>query len=120
MLCIHVSRVGDLALVECSGRIVHSEHVFELRDTVMAQAPSRAIALDLSAVEAIGGGGLGMLAFLNRWAGEHDIRLKLLNPSYAVVDGLVQNRSILNFEIVGFLDTPSAPTHSESRNHAAA
>jgi anti-anti-sigma regulatory factor len=76
MLTIHVENFSDLAVVECKGRVVRSESVFKLRDVVLAQAPSRIIALDLSEVEAIGGGGLGMLVFLQRWARDHDIQLK--------------------------------------------
>jgi anti-anti-sigma regulatory factor len=102
MLAIRVENLSDLAIIECRGRIVRSESVFKLRDVVQAQASARVIALDLSAVEAIGGGGLGMLAFLDRWTRDHDIQLKLFNPSRSVVDGLVSNRSILNFEIATF------------------
>jgi hypothetical protein len=68
MLSIRVENLSDFAIIECKGRIVRSESVFKLRDVVQAQAEARVIALDLSAVEAIGGGGLGMLAFLDRWA----------------------------------------------------
>jgi len=103
MLTIHVENLlGDLAVVECRGRIVHSESVFELRDAVLAQASCGIILLDLSEVEAIGGGGLGMLVFLECWARDHDIQFQLSNPSRAVVEGLVNNRSILNFEIATF------------------
>jgi anti-anti-sigma regulatory factor len=89
----------DLAVVECEGRIVQSDSVFQLRDVVQAQAGAHMIALDLSAVKVIGGGGLGMLAYLERWAREHNIRLKLFSPSRPVLEGLAQNRSILNFDI---------------------
>lgn len=102
MLAIHVEDLNDLIVVECKGRITSSDAVFKLRDFVQAQAPARIIALDLSEVEAIGGGGLGMLAFLERWTREHDIRLKLFCPSKPVLEGLVHNRSILNFEIASF------------------
>src|SRR5437016_5326754 len=94
MLAIRVENLGDLAILECKGRIVRSESVFKLRDVVQAQAAARIIALDLSAVQAIGGGGLGMLAFLDRWARDHDIQLKLFSPSRSVVDGLVHSRLI--------------------------
>ena len=43
-----------------------------------------------------------MLAFLERWAREHDIQFKLFSPSRAVLEGLVHNRSILDFEIASF------------------
>jgi hypothetical protein len=48
MLTISVENIGDLALIDCKGRIVRSESVFELRDAVMSQRNSRIIALDRS------------------------------------------------------------------------
>jgi len=99
MLSIRAESLNELAVVECKGRIVRSDSVFRLRDVVQAQAEAQVIALDLSEVEAIGGGGLGMLAFLERWSREHNIRLKLFCPSKSVLDGLAQNRSLMNFEI---------------------
>jgi ABC-type transporter Mla MlaB component len=102
MLAIRAENLGDLAVVECRGRIIRSDSVFKLRDFVQAQAPVRTIALDLSDVDAIDGGGLGMLAFLERWARERNIRLKLFCPSRAVLEGLAHNRSIMNFEIASF------------------
>src|SRR6202158_5501302 len=73
MLSIRVENLNDLAIIECRGRIVRSESVFKLRDVVQEQTDARIIALDLSAVQAISGGGLGMLAFLNRWAHVHEM-----------------------------------------------
>jgi anti-anti-sigma regulatory factor len=102
MLEIHVENMRDLAVIECRGRIYHSDAVFKLRDTVQAQATARIVVLDLSEIQAIGGAGLGMLAYLERWAHRYDVQLKLFNPSKAVMEGLVHNRSILNFEIASF------------------
>jgi anti-anti-sigma regulatory factor len=120
MLAIHVENMGDLAVVECKGRIVRSESVFKLRDVVQAQADARIIAVDLSEVEAMGGGGLGMLTFLDRWAREHDIEFKLFSPSRSVMEGLVGNRSVLNFEIVTFHEMMSILAHSDSQYAFAA
>ncbi len=102
MLAINAEKLNDLAVVECKGRIVRSESVFKLRDYVQSQAPAKVIAVDLSAVDEIGGGGLGMLAFLQRWASERGIRFKLFSPSRAVMKGLAQTRSSLTFEIASF------------------
>jgi len=99
MLTVHIETLGDLAVVELEGRIVRSETVFKLRDAVMSQAAARMIVLDLSEVRAIGGGAVGMLMFLQRWACDHDIRLKLFSPTRSVVDGLEHHSSIRNFEI---------------------
>jgi anti-anti-sigma regulatory factor len=120
MLTIHVENLSDLAVVECKGRIIRSDQVFKLRDVVLAQAASRIIVLDLSEVRAIGGGGLGMLVFLEHWAREQDVQLKLLNPSRPIVDGLERNRTILNFEIASFHEMIGILAHCDSRYNLAA
>jgi anti-anti-sigma regulatory factor len=120
MLTIRAENLGDLAVVECRGRIIQSDSVFKLRDFVQAQDPARVIALDLSEVNAIGGAGLGMLAFLERWARERHIRLKLFCPSKSVLEGLTRNRSILNFEIASFHEMMSILAHSDSQYAMAA
>ena len=101
MLTIQVENMGDLAIVECKGRIIHSDAVFKLRDVVREQT-AHVIVLDLSEIKAIGGGGLGMLVVLERWAREHQVHLKLFSPSRTVVEGLVGNGSFRDFEIAGF------------------
>ena len=88
MLEVNIERFDDIAVVVCEGRIVQSDDVFKFRDFVLAQEGAHVIALDLAEVEALGGGGLGMLAFLRHWAEEHDIELNLLSPSPAVLDQL--------------------------------
>lgn len=120
MLTVQVEKLGDLAVVECRGRFIHSGSVFKLRDAVLRQASCRVIALDLSEVEAIGGGGLGMLAFLARWTGEREIQFKLFSPSRAVVEGLVRNRSILDFEIASFHEMISILAQSDREYSVAA
>jgi anti-anti-sigma regulatory factor len=120
MLSIRVENLSDLAVVECKGRITRSDSVFKLRDVVQTQAASHIIALDLSEVKAISGGGLGMLAFLERWTREHGIRLKLFCPSRPVLQGLAQTRSILNFEIASFHEMMSILAHSDRRYAIAA
>ena len=120
MLAIHIEKLSDLAVVECKGRIIRSDSVFKLRDVVLAQADSRTIALDLSEVAAIGGGGLGMLAFIERWAHDHDIQFKLFSPSRAVLEGLVRTRSILNFEIATFHEMMAILAQSDSNYSLAA
>jgi anti-anti-sigma regulatory factor len=120
MLTIEVENLSDLAVIECKGRIVHSDAVFKLRDVVQAQTASRIIALALSEVEAISGGGLGMLALLDRWSRGHDIRLKLFCPSRPVLEGLARTGSILNFEIVSFHEMMSILAASDNRYSLAA
>ena len=120
MLTIHVENLNDLAVVECKGRIVTSDAVFKLRDVVRTQVNARIIALDLSEVKAIGGGGLGMLAFLDRWARDNNIQFKLFDPSRAVLEGLVRNRSILDFEIASFHEMMGILSNSDNTYSLAA
>jgi len=87
MFDIHVESVGDIAVVQCEGRLVQSDAAYQLRDAILSQRNSRVVVVDLSEVRAIEGGGLGMLAYLQRWAHDHNIKLKLFNPS-----GMVQDR----------------------------
>jgi anti-anti-sigma regulatory factor len=119
MFAIHVESLGDLSIIECKGRIIRSDSVFRLRDVVREQT-ANTIALDLSEVEAIGGGGLGILAFLERWARENNIHLKLYSPSKPVLEGLVQNRSIHNFEIVSFHEMMGILAQSDGHYDLAA
>ena len=115
MLSVHIEKVGDMAVVECDGRIVRSEAAFTLRDAVTSQRDVRIVVLDLSEVTAIEGGGLGMLVFLQRWAYDHDIRLKLFNPSRSVEDNLEHASSISAFEIATPDETMALLALADSR-----
>jgi len=119
MMEIRVENLDDLVLVGCRGRFVKSDSIFELRDVVMAQ-PGPVVVLDLSEVDAMGGGGVGMLKFLEHWAREQKIHLKLFNPSKSVLEGLVLNRCILDFEITGFHEMMGLMAHADSRYCLAA
>ena len=99
MLNINVDNIGDLAVVECEGRIVQSDAAFRLREAVTLQGDARTVVLDLSEVNAIEGGGLGMLVFLQRWAQDHNIRFKLFNPSRSVRERLKKVSSMSEFDI---------------------
>ena len=84
MLSAHIDNINDLAVVECEGRMVGSEAAFRLREAVTSQTEARIVVLDLSEVYAIGGGGLGMLVYLQQWTRDHGIQFKLFNPSRSV------------------------------------
>ena len=85
---LHIEKIGDLAVIECEGRVVRSEAAFKLRKAVTSLRDTRIIVLDLSEVRAMEGGGLGMLVFLQRWAYNHDIQFKLFNPTRSVLNRL--------------------------------
>jgi anti-anti-sigma regulatory factor len=85
---LHIDKVGEMAVIECAGRFVRTESALKLRDAVTSQTDARVVVLDLTEVHAMGGGGLGMLMLLQKWAHDHDIRFKLFNPSRSVRDKL--------------------------------
>ena len=99
MLSIHNDRIGDVAVLQCDGRIERSDAALKLRDAVTAQADARVIVLDLSEVISIEVDGLRMLLFLERWALDHEIELKVFNPSSSVRHRIKDAQSVMDFEI---------------------
>jgi len=99
MTNIHVDQVGEMAVIECEGRFVRSDEAFRLRDAVTAQRNAHVIVLDLTEMRAIGGGGIGVLVFLQRWCRDHDIRFKLFNPSRLVQERLENTNAMSEFDI---------------------
>src|SRR5207249_10684067 len=104
MLSVHVDNVQDVAVVQCEGRIVHSDAAYTLRNAVTLQTDARAVVLDLSGVEALEGGGLGMLVFLRQWARERGIQLKLFSPSRFVRQRLERSGLSRIFDVVSIRD----------------
>jgi anti-anti-sigma regulatory factor len=115
MLSIHIENIGEMAIIECEGGIVGSEAAFKLREAVTLQRGARIIVLDLSDVFAIEAGGLGMLAFLQRWAYDHDIRLKLFNPRQSVQDRLDHAKPMREFDIATLDEMMALLVRADSR-----
>jgi anti-anti-sigma regulatory factor len=120
VLNVTVANIGELALVGCAGRIVQRESVYKLREAVTSQTDARIVVLELSEVRAIGGGGLGMLVFLQRWAREHNIRFLLFHPSKAVEGQLKRARSIAEFYISSSAEMRALLAYANSRYALAA
>jgi|SRR5215467_5461580 len=83
-LQIEMEQAGDVAVLQCMGRMVNAEALGLVKDAVTCLSPLRVIALDLSEVEMLDARGLGVLVSLHRWAYANDIQLKLVNPSKLV------------------------------------
>jgi anti-anti-sigma factor len=99
MLNVSVAHIGEMAVVECEGSLVQNDAASKLREAVTSQTEARIVVIELSDVEAIEGGGLGMLVFLQRWARDHNIRFLLFNPSKAVRSRLKRAKSIAKIYI---------------------
>ena len=120
MLKVNIDNIGDLAVVECEGRIVQSDAAFKLREAVTSQRHAQTVVLELSEVHAIEGGGLGMLIFLQRWARDHGIRLKLFNPSKSVRERLELVNSLSEFDIPTLDEMMALLSNADSRHALAA
>lgn len=120
MLALRIEKMGELAVVECEGRVVRSEAAFKLREAVTLLRNARIIVLDLSKVRAIEGGGLGMLLFLQRWANCHDIQFKLFNPTRSVRQRLELINSITELDIATLQEMMALLADADSRYALAA
>jgi anti-anti-sigma factor len=100
-MSLHIKReqTGDVAVLQCAGRIVRGEALHFLKDAVTGLSRPRVVVLDLTEVEMLDGGGLGMLVFLHRWTRDHGIQLKLVNPSNFVREMLDRTRLTCVFNI---------------------
>jgi HptB-dependent secretion and biofilm anti anti-sigma factor len=98
-LQIESSRAGDVAILECKGRLVRGNPVLALRDAVTRLHDVRIIVLDLTALENLDAGGLGMLVLLHRWARGNDVQIKLVNANTFVREMLDRTRLTCVFDV---------------------
>jgi anti-anti-sigma regulatory factor len=120
MCNIHIEKIGNMTVVECEGRITRSDDTFRLRDAVISQADAEIVVLDLSELYALEGGALGILVFLQRWAQDHDIQLKVFNPSCSVRERLELASAITEFDIPSLHQMMALLAQAESSNSLAA
>jgi anti-anti-sigma regulatory factor len=106
MFCARVIKIAGGVLVHCKGRLVRSEAAFRLRDLVTAQGASgvRTVVLDLSDLVALEAGGLGMLVFLQRWAQDNGVQLKLAPPPDRVWERIKTAPYLCEVEITSRMD----------------
>jgi len=120
MFSLAIESVADVAVIRCEGRIVRSDAAYRLRDAVVSQIDSRAIVLDLTDVQAVEGGGLGMLVFLQRWTQDYGIQFKLFNPSRQVREKLKRAASNLELDIASFHSVVALAIGDQNRYGIAA
>ena len=81
---INTEQTGDVAVLQCAGRMVRAQALSLLKDAVTSLSRLRLVVLDLSEVEMVDASGLGVLVSLHNWACAKGIQLKLVNPSKLV------------------------------------
>ncbi len=79
-LQFQVECLQDVAVVNCSGRMVRSSALDEFRRRIEQLERVRVLVLDVSEVTQIDAGGLGTLLLVRRWAMQKSAKLKLVNP----------------------------------------
>lgn len=120
MFTIHVEALKNVTIIECEGRLVRSDAAFTLRNAVTTQSDVPIIVLDLTGVTAVEGGGLGMLLFLQCWARDHDLKLKLFNPSQMVLERIERASSLQPFDIATLDELMALVTRGEEPQRLAA
>src|SRR5947208_3198404 len=122
MLTVKVERAEDVAVVNCTGRIVRGQEC-TLQNAVLAQERARVIVLDLSDVEALDAGGLTLLVSLHRWTEGRQAHLKLVNPRPFVYEMLTRTHLDCVFDIsslnhalavLGNCECNSRPAHASA------
>jgi len=80
-LTYQIERLQDVAIVGCAGRLVRGAALDEFRCRLERMENLRVLVLDLSKIEQLDAGGLGILLLLRRWALQQKVQLKLVDPS---------------------------------------
>ena len=79
-LKFQVDCLQDVAVVNCSGRMVRGVALDEFRRRIERLERVRMLVLDVSEVDHLDAGGLGTLLLVRRWAMRNSVRMKLVNP----------------------------------------
>src|SRR5450755_4976533 len=79
-LQFQVKCLQDVAIVNCSGRMVRGVALDQFRRRIEQLERVRVLVLDVSEVEQLDAGGLGTLLLVRRWATQKSAKMKLVNP----------------------------------------
>jgi anti-anti-sigma factor len=102
-----IERIGDVAVVRCSGRMVRGAALDDFRRGIEQLDRLRVLVLDLSEVQLIDAGGLGTLLLVRRWATQNSAKLKLVDPPLFFRRMLEATRLSSVFEISSLMDALS-------------
>jgi anti-sigma B factor antagonist len=100
MLRMNKRMVNDVAVLDCSGRIVFGDESSALRDTVKKLlAENRQVVLNLGQVNYIDSGGLGTLVSLYTTAKSSGSGIKLANLTQRVGDLMQVTKLLTVFDV---------------------
>jgi anti-anti-sigma regulatory factor len=120
VLELSVDRIGDLAVVECEGRITRNESAGKLRDLVTSLQDAHIVVLDLSEVAIIDDNGLTTFLLLQHWAYQHQVQFKLFNPRCWVRQKLEYANAIPEFDIASLDEIVALLANAKARIALAA
>jgi anti-anti-sigma factor len=112
--CLH-----DVAIVRCSGRLVRGKALDEFRRGIEKLEHLRMLVVDLSDVDHLDAGGLGVLLLLRRWARLNAVQMKLVNPSEFLMQVLEATRLTSVFDISSLEEALCILQASGERPHYA-
>ncbi len=117
-LHIKMERTRDVAVLQCCGRLVRGEALQLLKDAVTSLSRLRVVVLDLSEVEMLDCGALGMLVFMHKWTRSSGIQLKLVNPSRLAREMLMRTRlmSVLHVSSIDDVVDIFCGSHRTTKN----
>jgi anti-anti-sigma factor len=79
-LKFQIECLQDVAVVNCSGRMVRGAALDQFRRRIEQLGRIRVLVLDVSNVDQLDAGGLGTLLLVRRWAIQKCAKVKLVNP----------------------------------------
>jgi anti-anti-sigma factor len=120
MVDVYIQDLGGQVVLRCAGRIVAGRESEILRKAALSQSDARTVVLDLTQVEAIDGGGIGLLVFLQAWAHASGKELKLLNPAPHISELLKLTNLDSVFEILSSEDMALSAEAVRATNDTAA
>jgi len=106
-LQFQVECLQDVAVVNCSGRMVRGSALDEFRRRIEQLGRIRMVVLDVSDVEQLDAGGLGTLLLVRRWATQRSAKMKLVNPPLFFREMLEATHLTSVFEISSLKDAIS-------------
>jgi len=97
-----------------------TEDAIQLRQAVTGQRAMRVIVIDFSKVIVIAAEGLSAMLFLQRWARQTRIQLKLFNPRPSVRRDLEDAGSLCSFEFASLGEVMAIMVDGGNRHSLAA
>ena len=104
MFTVAVEKAGEIAVLDCTGRLVRGDAVSMLRNAVTTQRDTRIFVLDLCEVDALDAGGISALLNLHQWTSDRGSQLKLVNLSGFVLEVLQRTKLDHVFDISSLHD----------------